>query len=319
MVRSYADNVQDTTESTGVGPLILDNTPPVFNQSFLSAYGSGTTNNIPYEITHPSTAEVEAGYGSWNGTFMTFTRATVVYSSNANTFVSFTAGTKNIGVVLLAEDAINFGTVTSVGIVSGSLTITNSPITMTGNITAELMTTGVTPGTYQGLAVNANGIITAATNENYLEAVVDDTSPELGGNLNTNNHSITTSVSNGNITIAPNGTGSTIVGGIAFNQPTTFSIVDNQISPLPILTFSNLTYQSCYFDFRITKSGNTDFGTVIVFSSGAVVQSVQYSANTGTPSGVIFTATVSSNTVSLNYTSTSTGAAGSLVYTTREF
>ena len=44
-----------------------------------------------------------------------------------------------------------------------------------------------------------------------LSAVVDDTTPQLGGNLDVNSNSIV-SVSNGNIPLAPNGTGEILIG-----------------------------------------------------------------------------------------------------------
>ena len=50
-------------------------------------------------------------------------------------------------------------------------------------------------------------------NNDKIEAVVEDTTPQLGGNLDVNNATITTSVTNGSITIDPNGTGAIIVTG----------------------------------------------------------------------------------------------------------
>ena len=44
-----------------------------------------------------------------------------------------------------------------------------------------------------------------------ITAVVDDTSPQLGGNLDVNSNSIV-SASNGNIPLAPNGTGEVLIG-----------------------------------------------------------------------------------------------------------
>ena len=45
----------------------------------------------------------------------------------------------------------------------------------------------------------------------FLSSVVDDTSPQLGGNLDVNSNSIV-SASNGNIPLAPNGTGEIVLG-----------------------------------------------------------------------------------------------------------
>jgi hypothetical protein len=54
-------------------------------------------------------------------------------------------------------------------------------------------------------------------NNDKIEAVIDDTTPQLGGNLDVNGNSIV-SASNGNIVIAPNGTGAVIIDGNAMPQ-----------------------------------------------------------------------------------------------------
>jgi len=54
-------------------------------------------------------------------------------------------------------------------------------------------------------------------NNDKIEDIVEDTTPQLGGNLDVNGNSIV-SVSNGNITLAPNGTGQTIVNNLEYNE-----------------------------------------------------------------------------------------------------
>lgn len=56
-----------------------------------------------------------------------------------------------------------------------------------------------------------------------IENVVEDTTPQLGGNLDVNGNSIV-SVSNGNIAITPNGTGSVVIDGNSFPQD--FGVAD---------------------------------------------------------------------------------------------
>ena len=63
---------------------------------------------------------------------------------------------------------------------------------------------------------NATGTV-ALTSDITSSDVVDDTSPQLGGNLDVNGRTIT-SASNGNISIIPNGSGSVIIDGLSHPQ-----------------------------------------------------------------------------------------------------
>lgn len=54
-------------------------------------------------------------------------------------------------------------------------------------------------------------------NNDKIENVIEDLTPQLGGNLDVNGNSIV-SVSNGNISITPNGTGQTIVKNLEYNE-----------------------------------------------------------------------------------------------------
>jgi len=60
-------------------------------------------------------------------------------------------------------------------------------------------------------------------NTDKLENVVADTTPQLGGNLDVNGQQIV-SVSDGNIVIAPNGTGKTKVAGLNYNEGAIFTV-----------------------------------------------------------------------------------------------
>ena len=67
------------------------------------------------------------------------------------------------------------------------------------------------------LTTTAKSTVVAAINELDAAAsfsnVVEDTSPQLGGNLDVLTRSITTSTTNGNIAITPNGSGKVVIDG----------------------------------------------------------------------------------------------------------
>jgi hypothetical protein len=83
---------------------------------------------------------------------------------------------------------------------------------------------GITDGTAgQVLTTNGSGAFTFQNASGGLADVVDDTTPQLGGDLDVNGKKIV-SVSNGAITIAPNGTGTVLINeagtGVTFVRRT---------------------------------------------------------------------------------------------------
>jgi hypothetical protein len=91
---NFADRVKDSTDSTGIGPIVLSGTAPTRFQTFASAFGSAPV-AVSYCIADQSGPNWEVGIGTFNGT-TGLTRSAVLASSNAGGFVAFTAGTKDV-------------------------------------------------------------------------------------------------------------------------------------------------------------------------------------------------------------------------------
>ena len=138
------DRVKETTSSTGTGTVTLTGAQLGF-QSFSSGIGSG--NSCYYTIALGSQWEV--GIGSLTNA-TTFTRDSVISSSNASSLVSFSTGVKDIFCSLPAKwtpspvmDAQTFvnthaTTITEIqtiqsGVLAGPVTVT-STLTVTGTL-----------------------------------------------------------------------------------------------------------------------------------------------------------------------------------------
>lgn len=100
---SYKDSVGDTSSTTGTGTLTLLGSAPAGARAF-SASGLVTDATVRYRIASIDNSEWEVGEGVWTSSGNTLSRATVFASSNADALVNFSAGTKNVSLVLTAAD-----------------------------------------------------------------------------------------------------------------------------------------------------------------------------------------------------------------------
>jgi hypothetical protein len=98
------DRVKETSTTTGTGTLNLAGAQQGF-ETFVA--GIGNTNVTYYAIFNPGTAEFEVGIGTvTDASPDTLSRDTVISSSNSDSAVSFTGGTKDVFCTLPASKAV---------------------------------------------------------------------------------------------------------------------------------------------------------------------------------------------------------------------
>jgi hypothetical protein len=96
------DRVKETSVSTGTGAIALDGATGAY-QTF-STIGNGNTTY--YCIAGQTTNEWEVGIGTYTTSTDTLSRDTILASSNSNTIVTFSAGTKDVFITYPSEKAI---------------------------------------------------------------------------------------------------------------------------------------------------------------------------------------------------------------------
>jgi hypothetical protein len=96
----FHDRVKDTTATTGTGPFTVSGTPPAGYQTFSARFAVG--DNFYCVIAGQTGSEWQTGYATYTASNqVTFDK--VEQSSNADNAVTFSAGTKDIFVDIIAD------------------------------------------------------------------------------------------------------------------------------------------------------------------------------------------------------------------------
>lgn len=195
------DRVQETSTTEGTGPFTLNGAVTGFNS--FSVIGNGNTTY--YSITTTG-SEFEVGIGTYTSSGTSLSRDTVLASSNSNSLVNFTAGSKNVFVTYPAGKSVNLNSDDNLDLTGKSIISTsNGNITITPNGTGDVV---LSADTVKIGDTNANATITTDGTGDLI----------LNTNSGTNSGSITIQdASNGNIVLAPNGTGRIQVSGTSSN------------------------------------------------------------------------------------------------------
>ncbi len=104
MAFAVNDRVKETSTTTGTGTLLLAGALTGF-QTFVA--GIGNSNTTYYAIVHESADEFEVGIGTvTDASPDTLSRTTILESSNSDSAVNFSSGTKTVFCTLPAEKAL---------------------------------------------------------------------------------------------------------------------------------------------------------------------------------------------------------------------
>jgi hypothetical protein len=174
MAFKLADRVKESTVTTGTGAIALGGAVTNFETFSANLSNSDTTY---YAIVDNTNNAFEVGLGTYNSSGNTLSRS-VIASSNSNSAVNLGAGTKEVFITAIADKIV---------MEDGS-----NNVAIGGTVTATA---------FSGSGASLTGV-----------DVVNDTSPQLGGNLDVNGNDIVTT-SNANLELAPNGTGKVVVKG----------------------------------------------------------------------------------------------------------
>jgi len=211
------NRVRELTSTTGTGAVTLGGAVGGF-QTF--AAGIGNDNTTYYAISINSENEWEVGLGTLNADSSTLTRTTVLESSNSDSAVDFSAGSKEVFCTLPSEKAVYLdGSGDQVGGFA-SLADDGSP-QLGANL--DVVTFDIVSTSDRDIDIIPNGTGDVNLGADTVQVGDNDANATITTQgtgdliLNTNNGTNAGDITlldgaNGNINLAPNGTGEIVIG-----------------------------------------------------------------------------------------------------------
>ena len=225
------DRVKETTTTTGTGTFTLAGAVTGF-ETF--GAGVGNSNTTYYAVTLPGSAEFEVGLGTLNGDSSTLARTTVISSSNSDNAVNFSAGTKTIFCTIPASKSVFLD---ASGNTPGDLSI-GDDLTVLGGVIDFKSNSGspaslkmycevsnahfqtLQPQPHSVSASNTLRLPSSGSSDTQDLVAVDITQTLTNKTLTTPTINGATlgsadiaTASNGDINLAPNGTGKVVIKG----------------------------------------------------------------------------------------------------------
>ena len=268
MAFKLADRVKESTTTEGTGNIALGGAVTNFETFSANLSNSDTTY---YAIVDNTNNAFEVGLGTYNSSGNTLSRS-VLASSNSNSAVNLGAGTKEVFITAIADKIV---------MEDGS-----NNVAIGGTVTATA---------FSGSGASLTGV-----------DVVNDTSPQLGGNLDLNGNDIVTT-SNADLELAPNGTGHVTIKGNTNQGAIQFNCENNSHGQLVIAAphsesaNNTLTLPSTGGDARLVSTSSTatltnkTFGDNVSFGDNNITNVGDIAVDSISPDGTDINVAVSDN------------------------
>lgn len=148
-----------------------------------------------------------------------------------------------------------------------------------------------------------------------LNDVVDDTTPQLGGDLDVNGSSIVSTASN-DIVLDPSGLGRVEFGGVFYSQRLDDVLTASATNEV-LFSYDASTYGATFVDYALRRDVGSKIGTLKILNDSSTASLFDNGQDISSP-GVTFSAAINGSNVEVRYTSTA-GSSGSISYSTRQW